>query len=116
MKIYLLLLLWLGLNLLLGCQSQQQEANAKNLVPETHVIEIKQMKFVPDQITVQPGDSIKWINKDIVSHNVAEEESELWKSNTLETGDTFSIKVNKTASYLCTLHPVMKGIITFKSD
>ncbi len=109
-------MLWFVLNLLLGCESQQQKAKAQELPPKTHVIEIKQMKFVPEQITVQPGDSIKWINKDIVSHNVAEEESELWKSKNLETGDTFSIKVSETASYLCTIHPVMKGIISINSD
>lgn len=116
MKIYLLLLLWFVLNLLLGCQSRQQKAKTQDLTPKTHVVEIKQMKFVPEQITVQPGDSIKWINRDIVSHNVAEEENEKWKSPNLEPGATFSIKVSETASYLCTLHPVMKGNISINDD
>ena len=36
---------------------------------ETHVVEIKDMKFVPKNIVIEVGDTIKWINEE-GRHNV----------------------------------------------
>ena len=36
---------------------------------ETHIVEIKDMKFVPENIVIEVGDTIKWINEEGV-HNV----------------------------------------------
>ena len=35
--------------------------------PKVHTIEIKQMKFQPSELTVQKGDTVVWINQDIVA-------------------------------------------------
>lgn len=88
--------------------------NSKQLNSETHVVEIKQMKFVPAKLEVAPGDSVKWINRDIVAHNVAEETNNLWQSNELQNGEIFTIEIKEKASYFCTIHPVMKGKIMLK--
>jgi plastocyanin len=85
--------------------------NFKQLNSETHIVEIKQMKFVPAKIEVNLGDSVKWINRYIVAHNVVEETNNLWKSTELENGDTFTIEIKAGSKYLCTIHPVMKGEI-----
>lgn len=75
---------------------------------QTHVVEIKQMSFVPNKLAVSPGDTVKWINRDLVTHNVS---SEHWKSSELEQGENFAIKVTEDVTYNCRLHPVMKGKI-----
>lgn len=92
----------------IGCNSKQSNS-------ETHIVEIRQMKFVPAKIEVTPGDSVKWINRDIVAHNVAEETNNLWKSNELQNGDIFTIEIKKGSKYVCTVHPVMKGEILLKN-
>lgn len=74
--------------------------------PKTHVVEIKEMSFVPEKLTVSHGDTIKWINKDLVAHNV---KSKHWKSPKLEQGEEFTIKISRKTEYKCTLHPVMEG-------
>lgn len=33
-------------------------------------VEIKNMKFVPDDITVKKGDTIVWVNRDMMAHDV----------------------------------------------
>lgn len=114
MKFYLLLTIWIFLIFLTGCS--RKEIDSYSETSQTHIIEIKQMKFVPSQVVVSPGDSIRWINRDIVAHNVAEETSTDWKSPDLNTGESFTIKIHKEQSYLCTLHPVMKGKIELKGD
>lgn len=97
-------LLCLVVILCVNCSSKQSNS-------ETHTVEIKQMRFVPVKIEVAPGDSVKWINRDIVAHNVAEEKNNLWQSTKLQNGDIFTIEVKQEASYLCTIHPVMNGKI-----
>ncbi|MDX1640587.1 MAG: plastocyanin/azurin family copper-binding protein [Balneolaceae bacterium] len=78
---------------------------------QTHVVEIKQMSFVPKKLTVSAGDTVKWINRDLVAHNVS---SEHWESPDLEQGEHFAVEVSGNASYKCSLHPVMKGVVSVK--
>lgn len=100
--------------ILAGCNSSQRDSAQREV--KTYIVEIKQMKFVPDQIEVQEGDSIRWINRDIVAHNVADEASGSWRSMDLKTGESFIMKVNSAGSYKCTLHPVMKGKISLTNN
>ncbi len=104
-KVILVLALSIAFN---GCMSSAAKKH------KTHVIEIKQMKFKPAMITVAPGDSVKWINRDIVAHTVFDDKSGVFESNVLQTGHDFTVSVSgnkKELQYVCTLHPVMRGQI-----
>ncbi len=83
----------------------------------THQVEIKLMKFVPDVIEVAVGDSITWTNKDLVEHNVVNKAENGWKSESLKTNESFSVKIESKSDldYLCTLHPIMTGVIKIKN-
>jgi len=84
----------------------------KNGDPKTHVVEIKQMSFVPKKLTVSSGDTVKWVNLDLVTHNVSFQDR---KSPKLEQGEQFAIVVHDNAEYRCSLHPVMEGQILIKN-
>ncbi|WP_409070344.1 plastocyanin/azurin family copper-binding protein [Aliifodinibius sp. S!AR15-10] len=114
MRFYVLLTIWILLIALTGCSKTKGDSPDK--AGKTHIVEIKKMKFIPSEITVAPGDSVQWINRDIVAHNVTEEFSTDWKSPDLKIGESFTLQVNNTESYLCTLHPVMTGRIILKGD
>ena len=88
----------------LGCSSIPQK-------PKLITVEIKDMKFVPDTVTVNKGDTIMWINKDMVAHDVTEETSEAWHSGKLESGASWKLAVPGEANYFCSIHTVMKGKI-----
>ena len=94
-----------------GCTSGPE---AEEQEPVSHVITIEQMKFTPAALMVNAGDSVTWINNDIVDHNVTEEANSLWTSGSLKSGEQWSTVVNGSAAYLCTLHPVMKGSLTVR--
>ncbi|WP_242916207.1 plastocyanin/azurin family copper-binding protein [Pontibacter liquoris] len=82
-----------------------------NPAPKTYTVEIKQMQFQPAELTVQKGDKIVFINRDIVTHNVTEASGKTWKSPDLISGKSWSMVATKSAVYYCSYHPVMKGTI-----
>lgn len=86
------------------------ESNSK---AETHVVTIENMKFNPATITVNKGDNVTFINKDIVAHNATEVQN-TWASPMLQTGQSWTFNPEKTADYYCTVHVVMKGKIIVK--
>lgn len=76
-----------------------------------HTVEIKQMKFVPADLTVQKGDTVMWINKDFVLHDVTEEKSKSWTSSPIAIGSSWSKVISESADYYCSLHLIMKGTL-----
>jgi plastocyanin len=76
-------------------------------------IEIKNYHFQPEALTIHPGDTVTWTNRDEVPHTVAEKNQQ-FRSAALDTGDTFSRTFDKPGTYIyfCTLHPTMTGTIT----
>jgi len=90
--------------LLTGCSSPPEK-------PKVYTVEIKDMKFVPEDITVKKGDTIIWVNDDIVTHDITEETSKAWSSGPLPAGKSWKHAVTDEASYYCSIHVVMKGKI-----
>lgn len=76
-----------------------------------HIIEIKNMKFIPSELTIQKGDTVVWINRDIFPHDVTDFKDKTWSSSTLLQGKSWYKVISKNEDYYCSLHVVMKGII-----
>ena len=82
---------------------------AEKTIPKVHTVEIKQMKFQPAELIVQKGDTVVWINNDIVAHDVTEELSKAWTSSLMPIGKSWSLVATQSADYYCSIHLVMKG-------
>ncbi|MGQ0702602.1 MAG: hypothetical protein ACT4PM_05665 [Gemmatimonadales bacterium] len=69
------------------------------------------MAFQPAVLEVAPGDTVVWINKDIVPHTATAVGSAGWDTGTLVQGDSgHSIpRSTGTISYICKLHPTMQA-------
>lgn len=63
------------------------------------------MKFNPEIISVDKGDTVIWINKGLVSHTVKSYQENKFYSDTLAPGKTWKWVVVDSAAYYCTLHP-----------
>lgn len=74
-----------------------------------HLIKIYQMKFNPDILNVQRGDTVVWVNCDIVDHDITEEKKKRWQSPSLATTKSWQKIVTESADYYCSIHLVMKG-------
>lgn len=79
--------------------------------PKTHTVEIYQMKFNPDTLTVHKDDTVVWINKDYVPHDVSDDDKDSWTSGPLDKGEKWSKVITKDEDYYCSIHVVMKGSI-----
>ncbi|HVO56829.1 MAG TPA: cupredoxin family copper-binding protein [Dongiaceae bacterium] len=75
--------------------------------PATQVT-IDNFSFAPRDITVAPGTTITWKNRDDIPHTVVSDDKS-FKSRALDTDDSFSYKFEKPGSYpyFCSLHPKM---------
>ena len=98
-----------------SCSSPEgnETANEKS-AHTTDTIVIKQMQFTPAELSVQKGDTIVWINNDLVAHDITEEKNKAFYSDTLEVGKSWKWVVTDSAAYMCSIHPSMKGKIVLK--
>ena len=84
------------------------------------VVTMKHLRFRPDTVVVAPGDTVKFVNHDDVTHTVFEDfgarsgEIPQVDSKKIPPGGTFSFVARGVGpiAYVCTLHPtVMQGQI-----
>jgi plastocyanin len=87
----------------------------EKILPASHTVEIKAMQFQPAELFVRKGDTVTFLNRDIVVHDVTEQTSKAWASSPLSTGQSFRMVINNSEDYYCTIHPVMKGKISVRN-
>ncbi len=90
--------------LLRACSNETEK-----VIPKVHTVEIKQMQFQPAELMVQKGDTVVWINNDIVAHDVTEDPGKAWTSSLMPVGESWKMVVNESVDYYCSIHVVMKG-------
>ena len=78
----------------------------------THTVTIFRMKFNPENLEVKKGDTVIWVNKDFVPHDVTEEINNTWTSKPINQGDKWEKVIQDDVHYYCSIHKVMKGTIT----
>jgi plastocyanin len=76
----------------------------------TQEISIAGFNYSPADITIEPGTTVVWTNKDTVPHTVTAPD---FTSGTLNSGDSYShvFANDATIEYSCSFHPQMKGKI-----
>jgi plastocyanin len=81
------------------------------LVPQRHIVEIRGMAFHPEVLEVRRGDTVVWINRDIVPHTATASRKPGWNTGPLlqgKSGRHVARRVGE-APYFCELHPIMVG-------
>jgi len=78
------------------------------------VIEIKidKIAFAPAQVTARVGDTIEWINADIVAHTATARNKDWDVMLTPNARKSVVLKAAGTVEYYCKFHPNMTGQIT----
>jgi len=79
---------------------------------QTHVVEIHGMAFTPAALDVAVGDTVTWINHDVVPHTATAEDG-AWDSGSLKQGAEWSlvVKASGPVDYRCAFHPQMTGVV-----
>ena len=87
-------------------------AGAANAAPRVHTVLIEGMRYQPEELTVAVGDTVVWINRDMVPHT-ATSASGRFDSNEIAPGKSWTHTVRATGefAYICTYHPLMKAVL-----
>jgi plastocyanin len=78
---------------------------------KTHEVVIQGLLYVPETLTVRPGDVVVWVNKDPFPHTVTA--AGVFDSGSIPAGKSWRFTARKpgTYPYLCTFHTTMKGTL-----
>lgn len=82
-----------------------------------HDVEIQGLVFVPDRLTVAPGDHIVWTNRDLSPHT-ATAEDDSWDTGSLDKDESGEIVVSSdmVGKYYCRFHPHMRAELVIKVE
>ncbi len=85
-------------------------------VPEgAIVVHISKMKYDTLELTIKAGDTVVWINQEVMPHNVAFKKGvvgdDAFKGEMLKKDQAYAITFTEagTYDYFCTPHPFMRG-------
>ena len=91
---------------LLGSSLARSQAPAGKTV----AITIENMQFTPAVVSVQRGDRVTWVNKDLFPHTVTAAGKE-FDSGNIDAGASWTYVATRPGefAYGCSYHPTMKG-------
>lgn len=96
-------------------KSLANQTETKENVHKLDTVTISLMKFNPEVLDVNKGDTVIWINKGLVDHTVKSYQDNKFYSDTLHPGIMWKWVVKDSAAYYCTIHPtVMHGKLVVK--
>lgn len=117
-----LLLACLALGLVVaGCGDDDDDAGGGGEATEQPSAEgggtevsMKDIKFNPQEVTVNVGDTVTWVNDEGVGHDVTGDDFSSGDPGAMQNGDTFehTFDTAGTFDYVCTVHPKMTGTVT----
>jgi len=86
----------------------ETEQNETGVGAEIIDVEIRDYKYIPESLTINVGQTVRWTNYDTVLHDVVGSGIE---SEYLKQGETFTYTFEQegTYDYICTIHPWMEG-------
>lgn len=80
-----------------------------------HEVTMRGNSFRPRSLTIQLGDTVAWVNRDIVRHNAVRTES--FDTGELKRGEEYNWVPADTGTYRyeCTIHQRMRGVVRVES-
>lgn len=104
--------------LLSACGSDDEETSGSTTPAASGSgtrVAMKDLKFVPADLTVKVGQTVTWVNEEGVPHNVVNtQEGKQPKSELFGEGQTYEFTPREPGKieYVCTIHPGMEGTLT----
>ena len=94
-------------------RAQDGKVAADAAILEVH---IDNFAFTPAEVTIAPGTTVKWLNRDDIPHTVVEKGLS-FKSKPMDTDESFTHTFSTVGEmeYFCTLHPHMTGKIIVRA-
>jgi len=96
-----------GLGLLVSCA---QPGATDRPPPQTHTVVMEGLRFRPDTVTVNAGDSLVWVNRDLVPHSATSAVAR-FDSRAIGADRSWRVSLSRPGDfeYVCSFHPTMKA-------
>lgn len=87
-------------------------AAEERTAPRRHTVTIEGNAFRPDDLTVDRGDTIVWVNRDFYPHTATASDGS-FDSGTIPADESWELTIEAPGElrYVCTLHPTMKALL-----
>jgi amicyanin len=104
-----IIVLGLGGYLFITSQNKTNNNNVNENAVSNEVI-IDNMSFKLEEITIKKGQTVTWVNKESLDHNVNSNDG-TFSSGILSRNEKYSFTFNNIGSYeyYCSIHPMMVG-------
>jgi plastocyanin len=77
--------------------------------PRTHRIEMQNMRFGPVPVNIKAGDTIIWVNRDLVPHTATARDRSFDVVVPSRASATTVVRRAGTIPFYCRYHPAMRG-------
>ncbi|HRP01392.1 MAG TPA: plastocyanin/azurin family copper-binding protein [Candidatus Kapabacteria bacterium] len=108
-----IILSFIALSLITSCNEKD---NRQKVVNKVDTVIISGMEFRPSLLNIDLGDTVIWINKGIVAHNITDEAATTPLSKDFNPNESFQMVPTKSFNYYCSIHPTMKGAINIQAN
>ncbi len=83
---------------------------------DTVRVGMRDIQYIPKEVTVRAGGTVRWTNGDSVTHTVTKRSGPgpSFDSGNMEVGATFEQRFDRPGKvdYVCTIHPNQTGTVT----
>lgn len=83
--------------------------SAEAAAPRTHTIVMQNMRFGPTPASIKAGDTIFWVNRDIVPHTATARNGSFDIVIAPGRSATMVVRRAGTIPFYCRYHPAMRG-------
>ena len=90
----------------IGCASEPRTR------PSVRQVIIREMRYEPVELTVAVGDTVEWVNRDLVPHTATAQSRE-WDSGGIEADASWrtTVRTRGPLPYACLFHPGMQATL-----
>ena len=79
--------------------------------PQTHVVVIDKMKFGSVTANIRRGDTILWVNRDMVRHTATAANKSFDVDLPPKTQRRMTVRASGAIPFTCRFHPGMRGVL-----
>jgi plastocyanin len=79
--------------------------------PQTHVVAMDKMKFGPVPANLRRGDTILWVNRDMVRHTATAANKSFDVDLPPKTRKRTTVRASGSIAFICKYHPGMRGML-----
>ena len=96
-----------------GADASSGASAAGTPTPGAVVVAMRGLEFVPSDVSVRAGQTVRWVNESDMRHDAVAESGAEFRSPLFGRGESYEARLEQPGivRYVCTIHPGMEGTI-----